>query len=89
MVYDADEDAGGATGLPRPGMLAVWKGFVFGVYTPQPFVALEDAFVCATCSSAAAGRVEGLMTGRIVGGVVGGGVIIGFLWFGGVAGVFV
>lgn len=84
VVYDADQ-AGGATAVPSPGRLAVYKGFVFGVYTPQAYVELENAFVCATCS-AAWGRGERLVMGTLVGVV--GGVVGGFLWFGGVAGVF-
>lgn len=84
VVYDAGQD-GGATAIPAAGKLAVWKGLVFGVYTPLPYVGLENAYVCATCS-AAVGKLE-RMVGVVLVGIVGG-VMVGFMWFGGVAGMF-
>jgi len=81
VVYDAGQDRG-VSAVPAAGKLAVWRGLVFGVYTPQPYVGLENAYVCATCSAAA-----GRLVGGVIVGVVGG-VVVGFMWFGGLAGVF-
>lgn len=83
IVYDSD-DAGGATAVASPGKLAVYKQFVFGVYTPQPYVGLANAYVCATCN-AAGGMMERLAGWMVVG--VAGGMMVGFGWFTGIAGL--
>ena len=83
IVYDADV-TGGVTAIPRPGYLGTWEQFYFGMYTPQPYVGLENPYVCATCN-AAGGKMERL-TWTMLGGVVGV-TIASFIWFAGLSGV--
>lgn len=40
-VYDASNPAG-VTAIPEAGKLGVFDQFVFGMYTPQPYVAIGD-----------------------------------------------
>ena len=48
VIHDADHDV---TAIPSAGYLAAYAQYVFGMYTPQPYVPLNE-FKCATCSGA-------------------------------------
>lgn len=80
IIYDADSSI---SANAQAGYLAVYNQYSFGMYTPQPYVPL-DQFVCVTCSGAL-----GDMEKRAVGMVVGMGVltVLSFTWFVGGTGV--
>ncbi|KAJ4365956.1 hypothetical protein N0V95_000331 [Ascochyta clinopodiicola] len=48
LIYDAQSSVSAA---PRAGYLAVFNSFTFGMYTPQPYVPLND-YNCAICNGA-------------------------------------
>lgn len=49
IIYDA---ASSITAAAQPGYLAVYNQYTFGMYSPQPYTALNQGFICATCSGA-------------------------------------
>lgn len=80
LIYDADS---AVTAAAQAGYLAPFNAYTFGMYTPQPYVPLNE-FKCATCSGAL-----GDMERRAIGMVVGMGVltVLSFTWFVGGTGV--
>jgi hypothetical protein len=48
LIYDADSSV---SATARPGYLAVYNQFTFGMYDPQPYTPWAD-FKCANCNSA-------------------------------------
>ncbi|KAL8720638.1 MAG: hypothetical protein Q9225_002538 [Loekoesia sp. 1 TL-2023] len=49
VIHDASKDI---TAIPQAGHLGTFDQFYFGMYTPQPYTALDDGWKCATCSGA-------------------------------------
>ncbi|KAF2795276.1 hypothetical protein K505DRAFT_416571 [Melanomma pulvis-pyrius CBS 109.77] len=47
MIYDSESSPSAA---PKPGYLGLANGFIFGMYTPQPYVPWSE-FKCANCNS--------------------------------------
>jgi hypothetical protein len=74
IIYDAD---GGMSATPEAGYLSPYSGFVFGLYTPQPYTPLGE-WQCATCSAAISD-----MEKRALGAVVAMSVVtvLSFTWF--------
>lgn len=65
IIYDA---ASSISATAQPGYLAVYDQYTFGMYLPQPYVGIDEGFVCATCSGALGEterRALGLMVGMI------------------------
>lgn len=80
IIYDADS---AITDVPRAGYLAPFAQYVFGMYTPQPYVSKEQ-YVCVTCS-AAFGDMERRMMGMVFG--MSALTVLSFTWFVGGSGV--
>ena len=80
IIYDAESSV---SAVAQAGYLAVYNQFSFGMYTPQPYVALAD-FVCVTCSGAL-GDMERKALGMMLG--MSALTVLSFTWFVGGTGV--
>lgn len=80
IIYDAQS---AITDNARSGYLAVYNQYSFGMYTPQPYVPL-DQYVCVTCSGAF-GDMERRMMSMVFG--MGFLTVLSFTWFVGGTGV--
>jgi len=75
LIFDVD---GGPTAAAAAGYLGTFDTFQFGMYTPQPYTALNDGWTCATCSLAASDtdrRALGLALAMCVV------TVLSFTWF--------
>lgn len=74
IIHDSDVDI---TTPPKAGYLGTYNQFQFGLYSPQPYVPLDE-FQCATCSGAL-----GVLKTRAIGFVLGMFVVTvgSFSWF--------
>lgn len=83
-IFDADAP-GGATAIPKAGQLAPFSQYMFGVYSPLPYVVAEPTMQCATCN-AAGGKMDKLAWGTLLGTTS---IAIGTMtWFTGLAGIW-
>lgn len=62
MIYDAESSI---SATPAAGYLAPYRQFTFGMYLPQPYVALEG-IECITCSSATRNQLNQQTLGFVV-----------------------
>lgn len=74
QVYDANSDP---TTVPSAGYLGAFSNLQFGIYTPQPYVALNE-FRCATCSGAMSMHEKQALSVLIGTCIV---TVLSFTWF--------
>lgn len=80
VIYDA---ASSISATARAGYLSVFDTYTFGMYTPQPYVAL-DQYVCATCSGALSSMERAALKMVLGMGLV---TVLSFSWFVGGTGI--
>lgn len=59
IIYDSN---GSPTDTPRAGYLGAYKQFIFGMYTPQPYVPLKGSFLPQVSFLKMNGRDDELLT---------------------------
>ena len=73
IIYDAAKSVSASA---SPGYLDTFDTFQFAMYTPQPYVDLDD-YVCVTCSGAAGLRRQSLMVVGLAASLA----VVGGAWF--------
>jgi hypothetical protein len=75
IIHDSSKDI---TDVPQAGYLGSYNQYQFGMYTPQPYVPLNE-FRCATCNNGALSTHERQALGVLLGTVAI--TILSFTWF--------
>ncbi|RDW89633.1 hypothetical protein BP6252_01665 [Coleophoma cylindrospora] len=74
IIYDAGSSI---SATAQAGYLSVFDSYTFGMYTPQPYVPL-DQFVCATCSGALSSMERAALKMVLGMGLL---TVLSFTWF--------
>lgn len=74
IIFDADSSI---SATAEAGYLAAFDGFVFGMYTPQPYTPLSD-WQCATCSAAVSDMDKRALGFALTMSII---TVLSFTWF--------